>query len=342
MNNSDLMFIMDRANISEPFVNSHLKNKKIFISGGTGFIGKWLVASLKKITELRTVNFDIYILTRNSESFRKRYPELSEGIFFINGPIENEETFKNLDIKFDYVFHLAGETTRGSSYLTELAEIAITGTNNILKFIVSESTKYFFFASSGAVYSSFEEANKKLKESDPCVFDSTYPDEIYALSKRLSEKIIEENLAMTNCTYISLRIFALVGPSMYFDKHYAFGNFLMNAAKSEDIKLSTDGNVFRSFMHIRDFMVWILKILDYKEKLTPLYLNVGSDEVITIRELADKIAKKYSLNLSTSRIPTINKKYYIPDIGLANSLDLKIYTSLDDSIDMTYKSIKFF
>ena len=95
-------------------------------------------------------------------------------------------------------------------------------------------------------------------------------------------------------------------------------------------------------MHIRDFMVWILKILDYKEKLTPLYLNVGSDEAITIRELADKIAKKYSLNLSTSRIPTINKKYYIPDIGLANSLDLKIYTSLDDSIDMTYKSIKFF
>ena len=144
---------------------------------------------------------------------------------------------------------------------------------------------------------------------------------------------------MTNCTYISLRIFALVGPSMYLDKHYAFGNFLMNAAKGEDIKLSTDGNNFRSFMHIRDLMVWILKILDYNEKLTPLYLNVGSDEAITIRELADKIAKKYSLNLRISRTPAINKKYYVPDIELANSLGLKIYTSLDDSIDMTYKSI---
>ena len=217
MNNSDLMFIMDKANISEPFVNSHLNNKKIFISGGTGFIGKWLVSSLKKITELTTINFDIYILTRDSEHFRYHYPELSEGIFFINGPIENEETFKNLNVKFDCVFHLAGETLRGSSYLTELAEIAISGTNNVLKFIVSESTKCFFFASSGAVYSSFEEVNKKLKESDPCVFDSTYPDEIYALSKRLSEKIIEEKLALTNCTYISLRIFALVGPYMYLD-----------------------------------------------------------------------------------------------------------------------------
>ena len=92
-------------------------------------------------------------------------------------------------------------------------------------------------------------------------------------------------------------------------------------------------------MHIRDFMVWILKILDYKENLTPLYLNVGSDEAITIRELADKIAKKYSLNMRISRAPTINKKYYVPDIELANSLGLKIYTSLDDSIDMTYKSI---
>ena len=339
MNNSDLMFIMDRANISETFVKSNLNNKKIFISGGTGFIGKWLVSSLKKITELTTINFDIYILTRDSEHFRHHHPELSEGIFFINGPIENEETFKNLNVKFDYVFHLAGETIRGSSYLTELAETAISGTNNVLNFIVSESTKCFFFASSGAVYSSFEEASKKLKESDPCVFDSTYPDEIYALSKRLSEKIIEEKLAMTNCTYISLRIFALVGPSMYLDKHYAFGNFLMNAAKGEDIKLSTDGNIFRSFMHIRDFMVWILKILDYNEKLTPLYLNVGSDEAITIRELADKIAKKYSLNLRISRTPAINKKYYVPDIELANSLGLKIYTSLDDSIDMTYKSI---
>jgi len=330
---------MEKANISEPLVNSYLNNKKIFISGGTGFIGKWLVASLKKISELTTVNFDIYVLTRDSKHFRHQYPELSEGLFFINGPIENEETFKNLNVKFDYVFHLAGETLWGSSYLPELAEIAISGTNNVLKFIVSESTKCFFFASSGAVYSSFEDVNKKLKESDPGVFDSTYPDEIYALSKRLSEKIIEEKLALTNCTYISLRIFALVGPSMYLDKHYAFGNFLMNAVKGEDIKLSTDGNNYRSFMHIRDFMVWILKILDYKEKLTPLYLNVGSDEAITIRDLAEKIAKKYSLNLRISRTPAINKKYYVPDIELANSLGLKIYTSLDDSIDMTYKSI---
>jgi len=339
MNNSDLMFIIDRANISEPLVKSNLNNKKIFISGGTGFIGKWLVASLKKITELTSINFDIYILTRDSENFRRHYPELSEGVFFIHGPIESEETFKNLKVKFDFVFHLAGETTRGSSYLTELAEIAISGTNNVLKFIVSDSTKYFFFASSGAVYASFEEANKKLKESDPCIFDSTYPDEIYALSKRLSETIIEEKLAVTNCNFISLRIFALVGPSMYIDKHYAFGNFLMNAAKGEDINLSTDGNVFRSFMHIRDFMIWILKILDNNEKLTPQYLNVGSDEAITIKELADKIAKKYSLNLRVSRTPAINKKYYVPNIGLANSLGLKIYTSLDDSIDMTYKSI---
>ena len=174
MNNSDLLFIMEKANISEPLVNSYLNNKKIFISGGTGFIGKWLVASLKKISELTTVNFDIYVLTRDSKHFRHQYPELSEGLFFINGPIENEETFKNLNVKFDYVFHLAGETLWGSSYLPELAEIAISGTNNVLKFIVSESTKCFFFASSGAVYSSFEEVNKKLKESDPCVFDSTY------------------------------------------------------------------------------------------------------------------------------------------------------------------------
>ena len=339
MNNSDLMFIIDKANISEPFVDLYLNNKKIFISGGTGFIGKWLVASLKKITELTKVNFDIYILTRDSEQFKYHYPELSQGIFFINGPIENEKTFRDLDIKFDYVFHLAGETTKGPSYLTELAEIAISGTNNVLKFIVSESTKYFFFASSGAVYSSFTEVNKKLKESDPCVSNSAYQDEIYALSKRLCEKILEENLAMTNCTYINLRIFALVGPSMYFNKHYAFGNFIMNAAKGEDVKLATDGNVFRSFMHIRDFMIWILKILDYNEKLTPLYLNVGSDQAITIRELAEKIAKKYSLKLRVSRTPTVNKKYYVPDIELANSLGLKIYTSLDDSIDMTYKSI---
>ena len=85
MNNSDLMFIIDKANISEPFADLYLNNKKIFISGGTGFIGKWLVASLKKITKLTTVNFDIYILTRNSESFKHHFPELSEGIFFING-----------------------------------------------------------------------------------------------------------------------------------------------------------------------------------------------------------------------------------------------------------------
>lgn len=339
MHQEDINFIHKMANISDHYSELYLKNKKIFITGGTGFIGRWLVFTLNSIKLSKPINFEIYLLTRDKKSFIKNYSKLSKDVNFIEGSIEDKSVLREIKIEFDYVFHFAGETTKGHDYLAELAEVSVVGTNNLLKYVISNKTQYCFFASSGAVYSSFLKEGRGLREEDPCVFDSSYPDEIYAISKRLAEKILESKLKKSNCKLISLRIFALVGPSMYFDKHYAFGNFISSAVRKRDIQLSTDGSVYRSFMHIRDFMIWILKLLEMEESNKNLFLNVGSDDAISVKDLAQRISEEYSVGLKTSDKKAINKKYYVPDIMLAKSMGLEIYTPLNESIKLTYKSV---
>ena len=92
-------------------------------------------------------------------------------------------------------------------------------------------------------------------------------------------------------------------------------------------------------MHIRDFMIWILKLLEMEESNKNLFLNVGSDDAISVKDLAQRISEEYSVGLKTSDKKAINKKYYVPDIMLAKSMGLEIYTPLNESIKLTYKSV---
>ena len=225
------------------------------------------------------------------------------------------------------------------SKLNDYFEVSVLGTNNLLKYVVSDLTETFFFASSGAVYRNFEQINKRISESDPCVDLNDQIEKEYGFTKKKCENILEAKLNNHNCNLVNFRIFALSGPFMYFDRHYAFGNFLLNASKGQEIAMSTDGQVFRSFMHVRDFMVWILRLLKLDLQESHLNLNVGSDKASTVRELAQLIADKYSLNVICSEKSSKNKQYYVPSIDLAKSMNLDIYTNLEECISLTMKHL---
>jgi dTDP-glucose 4,6-dehydratase len=88
-------------------------------------------------------------------------------------------------------------------------------------------------------------------------------------------------------------------------------------------------------MYMGDLMVWLWALLSHAE-CKDTY-NVGSDETVSIRELAERIAKLTATKVQVER-PAIEKlkESYVPDISRAKAdLGLKVWTPLDLSLQKT-------
>ena len=137
------------------------------------------------------------------------------------------------------------------------------------------------------------------------------------------------------------RCFAFVGPYLPLDTHFAIGNFINNVLKKEDIIIRGDGSTIRSYMYASDLMVWLWRILILGESNSPY--NVGSDESISIKELAEKIKGVSDSTVSVKILGTQIRKedvdIYCPNVQKANSINTNIKIQISESIN---KTIKFY
>ena len=100
------------------------------------------------------------------------------------------------------------------------------------------------------------------------------------------------------------------------------------------IKLNDSRNVYRGFMDTRDLMEWLFKILMSSSKKCNTF-NVGSDEAITIENLAKLIGKKFKKTVFKEKRKNINYiDYYVPSITKAKKeLNLKINFKIKSSLN---------
>lgn len=172
------------------------------------------------------------------------------------------------------------------------------------------------FTSSGAVYGNQPRSIKKFREKH-------YPNpknhksllrKNYAILKLKNENLFKQ-LANNGSKVSIARCFAFVGKSLPLDKNFVVGNFIKNILEKKNIFIKSDNHVFRSYMHSDDLSYCLFKLVfDSSESLK--IFNVGSDNVINIRELAIKLSKKFNLKIN---MKNLNKKkdkdIYIPDIN---------------------------
>jgi len=136
-----------------PILNS-FNNKRILITGGTGFFGLWLLQILCSLVHERGFNIGIYVISRNPERFLQEHSEIlfEPYITFIQGDITN---FKLPNIEIDYLIHMATtaaqETFAGEDQLNKL-DLLYRGTRNTLENAVAKGVKKVLFTSSGVVY----------------------------------------------------------------------------------------------------------------------------------------------------------------------------------------------
>ncbi|MEJ7826678.1 MAG: NAD(P)-dependent oxidoreductase [Segetibacter sp.] len=319
-----------------------VRNKCIFITGGTGFFGKWLLESFLYINKKLELNAHISVLTRNPKAFLSQYPFYIDesSVRFIKGDLS---TFEFPSGTFQYIIHAATEAdaTLNQAQPLLMLHTITEGTKRILEFASAQPIESFLFTSSGAVYGKQPSCITHIREDESYKVDINNPDSAYAEGKRLAELYCSIYFSHYNLPVKIARCFAFVGPYLPLDKHFAIGNFILSALKKQDIIIKGDGSPFRSYLYASDLAIWLWTILIKGENNTPY--NVGSDNDICIEDLAKTVNKvcgnSINIDIKTKRSGTTGVERYVPSTERCQKkLGLFETVHLDDAI---LKTINF-
>ena len=325
------------------------RDKSIFVTGGTGFFGKWLLESFIYVNEKLALNAKITTLTRNPEAFLKEYPfynDHTNTVQFVKGDILNYDF--NLDEKFQFIIHAAtaaSEVLNKRNPLLMMDTITI-GTRKVLDFAITQPIEGFLFVSSGAIYGKQPWNVTHIREEGSFKVDINNPNSAYAEGKRIAELYCSTYFEIQKLPIKIARCFAFVGPYLPLNTHFAIGNFINNVLKNEDIIIKGDGSTIRSYMYASDLMIWLLRILIKGEKNIPY--NVGSDESVSIKDLAERIKtiskSKSSVKIIGSPMQIEMLDIYCPCISKAMTINASLQIPLSEAIDKTicfYKNQKY-
>lgn len=316
-----------------------LRDKTIFITGGTGFFGVWLQMSFVFINRKLNLNANVIILTRDKAKFLQKNPWLKEysELSFLEG---NISTFNFVEGNVDYIIHAATEASVKLNLENPLTmfDTIVNGTKRILDFAKLKKVKSFLLTSSGAVYGKQPSDLRALTEDYIGAPVSNESSSVYGEGKRMAEVLCSVYYEHFQIPIKIARCYAFIGPYLPLDSHFAAGNFIKNVLNKEDIIIEGDGTPFRSYMYASDLMVWLWTILFAGENNRPY--NVGSDIAVSISSFADLVLEvadikdiRVHVKSPLSGIPSLR---YVPNVDRAiNELGLHVQCDLKESIKKT-------
>ncbi len=318
------------------------RGRRVFISGGTGFFGAWLLESLTYCNRKLDAGIAATVLSRDPEAFARRMPHLASEtcIQMLQGDVRD---FVFPPEEFDYVIHAAAPTsTAAASQPTELLSILVDGTKHMLAFAKARGAKRFLLTSSGAVYGRQPENVSHLREDyvgGPEWLDASVA---YAEGKRDSEQMCSLYARESGMDFVIARCFAFVGPHLPLDQHFAIGNFIGDALAGRNIAVRGDGTPMRSYLYGADLAIWLWTMLlrESPAGSNPHVFNVGSGEAISIGDLAQVVIEELdpSLKVEVAKEPIAGEPrlQYVPDVRSAeNSLGLRQIIGLREAIQRT-------
>jgi len=316
-----------------------VRGQRIFITGGTGFFGCWLMESFCHINRELRLNAAATVLTRNPANFAAKAPHLAADphVQLLTGDARD---FKFPDGVFPFVIHAATEASarQAAEEPLEMLSTILAGTQRALEFAATHGTVRFLLTSSGAVYGRQPSEITHLPESYAGAPDPLDPNSVYAEGKRAAELMCSLYQKKMGIECAIARCWAFCGPHLPLDAHFAIGNFIGNVLRREPISIQGDGTPRRSYLYGADLAIWLWTMLFRAPSLTPI--NVGSGEDLSILELAQKVAQILDtdaiVQVAGTPPPGIAPSRYVPSVSRAQQLlGLQQTVSLEESIRRT-------
>jgi len=314
-----------------------LNGANLFLTGGTGYIGKWILEAINYANRHLPVTIKVSVLSRNPQRFCTRYPHLINGslITLMQGDIRD---FVFPDAYFTHLIHAATDVVASSSAL-ETFDVTVTGTQRALRLAKEAGVSDALLLSSGAVYGQLPDALARVPESYQGVIDITSGRSAYGFGKLATEWLGNTYSSEYGVSCKSARVFAQVGPYLELNAHFAVGNFIRDALSGQNLVIKGDGTPIRSYMYSTDLVVWLLRILVRGHSGTAY--NVGSEEGVSICDLAKAVGKVADIRTSQivvlrRHIPGEAPDYYLPDTSFARGeLGLSISVPLELALKRT-------
>jgi len=279
---------------------------KVLITGGAGFIGSHLCRRLLAdglqvavIDNLSTGSLDNVAAFHQNTAFS-----------FIEGDIRNAKLLDQLIENCDQVYHLAAAV--GVRLIADdpvhTIETNIAGTQQVLESAARHKSRTLI-ASSSEIYGKSE--NVPFGENDDIVLGSTYLSRwSYACSKAIDEFLGLAFYRQFGLPVIIARLFNTIGPGQIGHYGMVVPRFVEKALAGEPLEIYGTGRQSRCFCYVEDVVEALAGLMTSKQTAGGVF-NVGSQEEVTIEDLADRIIS-ITKSKSTKRFISYEKAYGRP------------------------------
>ncbi len=309
---------------------SALEGARIFVTGGTGFIGTWLVEALLAADRELGLRLGLTLLTRDSSGYRHRRPHVAgDGRVTL---LEGDVRMFTESEPHDFVVHAATPTSAAHTPAERSALYAniVHGMERVLEVASAWGCPRLLFTSSGAVYGRQPPDLLRVSEDHPSGPDPLSTEMTYHEGKRAAELQGALSTEAAQVDVVVARLFAFVGPLLPTDAHFAIGNFIRDALDGGPVVVEGDGTPVRSYQYATDLVVWLLAILNRGEPGRAY--NVGSNEVVDVATVAKAVAEAtgtLEVEIRGRSERTELPERYVPDceracleLGVANTVVL--------------------
>ena len=258
---------------------------RVLITGGAGFIGSHLVDRL--VNEGYNVRVVDNLSSGRVENLKKHIE--SNSIELLIGDLKDPQVALKAVDGVDVVFHFAANpevrvsTTNPEIHFNE----NIVATFNLLEAMRKKDAKELVFASSSSVYGEPEVI--PVGEEAPM-----RPASVYGASKASCENLMHAYSRLYGIRTVALRYANVVGPRL---RHGAIWDFIVKLRRNpSDLEILGDGKQMRSYIYIDDAIE--ATIIAWRKTNSQFEAhNVGSEDWITVDEVADEVIKAMGLSI---------------------------------------------
>lgn len=307
-----------------------LDGARLFLTGGTGFTGRWLVESWCRARLSGEIRGELLVLSRDPERGETGFPPCP-GLRFHGG---DQTDFPFPEGPLDVVVH--GALEQGDSELVRAKNLL--GCHRVLDLAKHLGAQRFLLLSSGAVYGPQPPDLDGIPEDWPPRPEASGPGAWYGDTKRAQEALCSEFLGKSDMAWVVARGFTFHGPGLPLERHFAVGDFLLDALVGAPIRILGDGTPIRSYLYGADMAIWLWAMI--ARGLPGRAYNLGSPHGLSIRDLAEQVRFQVSpgsrVEVGADPLETTPPTRYIPDVGRAKEeLGLEVRIPLDEGLRRT-------
>ena len=292
---------------------------KILITGGAGFIGKWIVERLPAEIEVVIIDSLDPQVHSAAEDFA---PELKARATCIRDDIQSIEAYQSIVEGTDVIVHLASQTGTGQSMyeISRYVQHNANGTAKLLELVstLKQPPRRIILSSSRAVYGEgaytdgetvYYPKSRRLQDLQQGIWEVcneqgqplataamqesqlVNPTSVYGLTKLWQEQLLQNYCESQNIDLAILRFQNVYGPKQELKNPYTgiIGIFTNSIIQGNTVEVFEDGLMTRDFVFVQDVAEAVFKCVIHDRSINSV-INVGSGQTVTLLEIIKTIA----------------------------------------------------